>query len=680
MEKLKARISLIEMMSLVLLSWGIFVMSYLIRAFSGAKYWVVTGSIFPYIYILLLLGFLGKRGLRISKEFAVSLVFVLALFTGKAFLFAGSPDVNFLNIVAGTYSSVIVSWFYPTWAREYVSKFLPSWLVPQVESAVLAYYQGGANPDWSVFAAPIISWTLVLISVIFVTWPMIFLILGPHWFEIERLQFPMSVPAIYITNEVFPSEEENNWLSIIDFKRARVKAFWAAFTIGLILNLPFILSQVLPEVPLGGIIGGGYGTYPVSLYQYVRDWLPSSHMDGQLVLYLALLYALLPLDLSISIAITGMFFGLVYRPLVVRMGIVSGVDPGQVWPIPHLEFRVGAYIGLGLIALWVTRERWIKAFKSLKKDFDVDGFSMKIGLLLMLAGTILLVGIFTVAGGNLGMMLIWFIIFTIINIGCAYIWANSIWLGGDCHGYMSWRLGHYIGSSINVWSAAAPQENSALAIYGLACGTMGTCAGAYQSNSFIAQPLVSIAYGYAKATGSDMRKVLIYTLITCVTLVPFALVVNTYVNCHVGILNTSESSMDVYYWGVMSMTFDTGVRRLTYATGRLPFGEYWGATIISAAIVIVVYWLRSIFPWFFLHPVGIAIGFAGSGGWNHWLNMVIGISTRILLNKTLGPKRTMDYLVPILSGLAVGLGSLYLIVGLFVASTISIPNLLMLWK
>ncbi|MCS7119621.1 MAG: DUF6784 domain-containing protein [Nitrososphaerota archaeon] len=684
-ERIHARVSPIEILVLILLAWVFFSVGYITRTFSPAKYWVVDGMFVPYIYVLLILGLIGKRGIRgrgVSKEFAVSLVFVLAILTGKFFFFAGSPDANFIDVIAGTYSSCIVAPIFPSGAADYVRQLLPAWLAPHYAEDVASYYRGGGGQNWSVLIGPIISWTLLLISVVLVTWPMLFLILGPYWHDTERIQFPMALPAVYLTNNTFPVSEHDNaeWLSIFNLASARNKAFWAAFLIGLVLNVPFIISQVAPQVPLGAVVGGGYGTYPINLGPYFSGMLPSAHLSGQIVVYLILLYAILPLDISASIAIVGMFFSLIYRPLVVSSGIVRGTDPGQVWPIPHLEFRVGSYIGLGLIAFWATRDRWIKAFKSLSRDFQVDGVSMRAGMLLMFAGVIMMLGILTAAGGNLFMQIIWFLLFTLINVGCAYIWANSIWLGGDCHGYMSWRLGHYIGSSIGVWSASAPQMNQALAVYSLSCSSMGHCTGAYQSNSPIAPPFMAIAYGYARGTNANIRKVFLYTIVPVIALVPFALVFNTYVNSHAGISNLGEYSGSISWLGTIRAVLDWGNRSLSYATGVMPFSQYWIATIIAAVIVIVVAALRSFLPWFFLHPVGFAIGFAGLGGWNFWLNAVVGIALRISLSKILGPKRTMEYLVPILAGLAIGLGALYLIVGIYVLCTSSIPNLLTLWK
>jgi len=679
-----AKISIAEIVALILIAWVCFVWGFVTRSLSITKYWVVTGTFIPYIYILLLVGYLGKKGIRIGKEFVVSVMFVLMLFTAKWYFFSGSSEVNFYNNIAGSFSSAMIGWQFPTGARDYLPGLVPSWLIPQDEAATLTYFTGGGDPNWGVFMGPIVAWSLIMISIALVSWPMIFLIFGPQWWEVERCQFAMGIPAVYTVNETFPteeSEEKGDWLRLLDTKIARNKVFWIAFGVGLILNAPYIATQLFPAIPLGGVIGGGYGTYPIELYSLIEGVLPNAQVNTSLVIYNALLYAIFPLDLSVTIAIVGLLVGFVYRPAVTRAGIVPpGVSPGSAWPFPHDEFRIGTYLGLTLVVLWATRDRWRRAFGAFTKDYQVEGISMRLGMILMLVGAILMIGIWTAAGGNLLMMVIWFLFYTIINIGGAYYYALAFWYAADCHGYSSWRLGFPIGSSLGVWSATPPQTNPALAIYGFASSSMGTCVGPYESNGLFSQSIATITYGFAKGVRADVRKIFTYVLIVLVALIPFSLVMNTYINSHVGIANTGETGMDVNWWGVVNGALDTGNRGLTWSIGYLSMGEYWTATVIGAVLMIVIGWLRTLFPWFFIHPLGVLIGLGGSGGWIGWPNMIIGIGMRVVLDRTLGPKRTMEYMVPIIAGIALGLGALYILVGLSVMFTASLPNLAALWK
>jgi len=683
-KKILAKISIAEIVALILIAWICFVWGFVTRSLSLVKYWVVTGTFIPYIYILLVVGYLGKKGVKVSKEFVLVLMFVLMLFTAKWYYFSGSSEVNFYNNIAGSFSSAMAGYQFPAEAKDYLPGLVPAWLIPQDEAATALYYSGGGDPNWAVFVGPVVAWSLIMISIALVSWPMIFLIFGPQWWEVERLHFPMTIPAIFTVNETFPSEEseeKGEWLRLLNTKIARNKVFWIAFAVGIVLNAPYIATQLVPALPLGGVIGGGYGTYPINLEPLVAAVLPNAQLNASLVIYNCLLYCIFPLDLSVTIAIVGIFVGLIYRPAVTRAGIVPpGVSPGDAWPFPHDSLRIGTYLGLAVVVLWATRDRWRRAFGAFSKDFEVEGISMRLGMILMLLGTVLMIAIWTAAGGNVVMIIFWFLIFTIVNIGGAYYYATAFWYAADCHGYDSWRLGFPVGAGLGIWSDTPPQTNPALAIYGLASSSMGTCVGPYESNGVWSQSIATITYGFAKGVKADVRKIFTYILIILIALIPFALVMNTYVNSHVGIANTGETGMDVNWWNVVNAALDTGNRGLTWSIGYLPLGEYWLATGIGAVLIIIIGWLRTAFPWFFIHPLGVLIGLAGSGGWIGWPNMIIGIVLRVVLDRTLGPKRTLEYMIPIISGVALGLGALYILVGFTVMFTSSLPNLAALWK
>lgn len=675
------KISIVEIAALILIAWLCFTWGFITRSLSLTKYWVVTGTFIPYIWILLLVGYLGKKGIKIGKEFLLSVMFILMLFTAKWYYFSGSSEVNFYNNIAGSFSSAMMMWQWPAEAKSVLAGLLPTWLVPQNEAAAAIYYGGGGDPNWAIYSAPIMAWSLIFISIALISAPMMFLIFGPHWWEVERMQWPLAIPSMYTINETYPTEEGGEWGKLLGFT-GRNKIFWIAFAAGLFLNAPYIATQLFPAIPAGGVIGGGYGTYPIELYSLVEAVLPNAQINTSLVLYNALILAIFPLDISASILIFRIFTGFIYRPLVTRMGIVPpGVDPATAWPWPHATFvSLGGFIGLGALSVWVTRKRWIKAFSSFKEDFEVEGMSMRLGMTLMIIGVIIFLGIWIVAGGDPGIMILWFMLFTLVNIGGGYYYAGTMWYGADCMGPSTWQLTFPAGVATGVFSLAPPQPSPvAAAVHGFASSSMGTCVGPYEGNGVFSQTLMTINYGLAKGTRADIKKFFTYIITTFIFLVPFAFVVNTYVNSHVGIGNTGETGMDANWWGVGAATMDTGVRSVTWNIGQLSFSDMWLWTIVGSAFFIIIGWLRTVFPWFFLHPLGVLIGIRNAG-WVGWVNPIIGISLRVILERTLGPKRAMEYLIPILSGLVIGLGSLYFIVGLSVMLTTSLPNLAALWR
>jgi len=680
-EKKRTKISIVEIVALVLIAWLVFSWGYISRTFSMDKYWTLMGAFLPFIYIVVLVGFLGKKGIKIGKEFTLALMFILMLTTAKWYYFSGSAEVNIYNMISGGFVAAIVAPNFPAGSMEYIAELAPSWLLvldPQASSVI---YYGGGDPAWGVFVGPIITWSLLYISVFLISLPMIFFVFGPQWYDVERCQYPITVPAAYTLNETYPTEENGEWGRLLSF-RGRNKWFWIAFLIGVIVNLPYLISQVFPATPLGLFAHTYFGCYNIDIYSAVADVLPNAQVNMALGVFVILIIAMFPMDLVLSLLIFRIFTGFIYRPLVTRMGIVPpGIDPGTAWPWPHAVFcNTGGHIGIALFVLWATRHQWMKAFSSFKKDFEVNGMSMRAGMIMMFIGIIMLIGIWTAAGGNLLVTIVWFIIFTLFNLGGAYYYATAMWYGADCSGYQCWQLVFPVGMAMGLFSPTPPQPDPKAAfIEGLATSSSGTCVGFYEGNCVWSQTLMSATYGLARRVGADLKKFVIYITIGFIFMIPFALTLETYVLAHVGLSNVGQYPNDITNWNVIANALDQSVRSVTWSIGALSFTDMWLWTIIGAIFFFAIGWLRTIFPWFFLHPLGVLIGIRNSW-WVGWLNIIIGLLIKLVVERALGPRRAIELLEVVLSGFVIGMGCLYLPTGLYLALNISIPNLIALWQ
>ena len=63
-----------------------------------------------------------------------------------------------------------------------------------------------------------------------------------------------------------------------------------------------------------------------------------------------------------------------------------------------------------------------------------------------------------------------------------------------------------------------------------------------------------------------------------------------------------------------------------------------------------------------------------------WLNIIIAAVIKYVLTKTLGPARTVRYMIPIVAGFLIGAGLPYIISGIFVIVTAALPNVAANWK
>ncbi|MGC9203212.1 MAG: hypothetical protein ACP5HX_11165, partial [Thermoproteota archaeon] len=96
--------------------------------------------------------------------------------------------------------------------------------------------------------------------------------------------------------------------------------------------------------------------------------------------------------------------------------------------------------------------------------------------------------------------------------------------------------------------------------------------------------------------------------------------------------------------------------------------------------VIASYFISARFPvlaWIF-NPVGVVL--STNAGWWSWPAALIALVTKYTLNRIVGPRRSFEVSVELVAGLGAGFSLMYLILGAYVFSTISLPNLGLLWK
>jgi len=452
---------------------------------------------------------------------------------------------------------------------------------------------------------------------------------------------------------------------------------------------PYILVQLFPAIPLGGFAGGGYGHWSLGtsfpgFIQAVQAILPGAEVNCGFVAHLFCVYMILPMDITATVLLMRLIFGFIYAPLAVR----TGIYPPGVWmagsrPFPWFVWmKIGDTLGIGLYALYAARDKIKMWLSSYKTDYTIEGIPARLTLFLAIFGALLFIAIWCVAGLNPVIVIAWLILITLLNIGGAKICAIAArCVGYDCGPIFTWPLLYPLGTSLGLWQGTPPEQgNSQLALFGLFTGTMGTCISAYNDNTLFAPTEVAFHYAVAKGSNADMRKVFIYTIILLIVLTPFALAFDTWFNSHVGLVNTGEYGMGTGIFNPIGVALNTGL--LSATAGKSPaitYGEYWAWTIVGAVTIWILHYLRATFPWFFIHPVGFLVGILDSY-WTGWINPLIGLVVRYSLTKVLGAKRAEELIAAIFAGLAIGIGALYLLVGAVIFSTISIPNLRLLWK
>ena len=683
-EVVKKAIPTSHLVVLVILSWLVFAWAYVTRVMSGAKYWTVTGAWLPWIYILFIVAYLGKKmNIKIDKTLLVAIIFIFGIVTSKWYYFTGTSEVDFINNISSTLSASLAIGVYPPEAS-YLKGLLPSWLVCFDPIASARYFNGGGEPIWSAYIGPIISWSLIFISIALMSLSLTFLFLGPEFYETEHLPFPMTVPTRYVVNNVYT--EDPNKFGDLFFNIRQHKIFWVGALIGLILNIPTVLSQIVPAIPLGSFIGGGYGIINLdqlfpAISSTIRSIFPNAQNTGAMFnIPGILLYMLVPYE----IITTGLFWWfllyLFYPGLVTRAGILApGASVWTSWPIPLTFFSNSAtMLGLGLVVLFITKSKIKRAFLSFKEDYEINGMSARTILSLGIVGVILFIMIWVVAGADPIFVTLFWLISTLEVVGGAYFYAQLLWYGADCVGGGVWTYAWPISAGLGLLPTIAPTPSVNAAVTGYMTVTLGTCVGPFESNGQYNPSILSAIYHIGADTKADLRRLFLYLLTVMVFLAPFAFVFDSWFNSHVGISNTSQSSMDMFWWGETSGALNTGVQTTSWLSGPLPVSTVAVGRLAVAIFMVICYIIISRFPMlsYVLHPIGIA----QYAGWVSWFGMLIALVAKYILNRAVGPRRAMEVTIELVAGLAVGFGLLYLVLGGYVFFTISLPNLGLLWK
>ena len=208
-------------------------------------------------------------------------------------------------------------------------RYFPDWLTVGDVRILQGYFEGDDN-FWQshyieAWAVPILAWTALVIVLLFVML-CINIIIRKQWIEHEKLSYPLTVMPIEVignTTKLF-----SNKLIWLGFGLA----FGLEILAGINYLYPFVPALKIkyllyfPEKPWNAI-----GTLPIYVYPFAIG-----------------LGYLMPLDLSLSFWFFYLFWGL-QRVFFSTIGWTTAIGM-------QTEQRGGAWIGIGLLALWTSRK------------------------------------------------------------------------------------------------------------------------------------------------------------------------------------------------------------------------------------------------------------------------------------------------------------------------------------
>jgi len=656
---------------------------------SGSYNGVLEGWFLPFIYIVVLMEVLGRYSKRLRLNPAQYLLLMIPLWfaAGKAYITDGTLgwESPFDWMQASSFGAFSVGALAAPYSSSWIPvlEMLPSYVIPHSVAAASIEWNGlaaGQSIPWGAYLGPMAFWSLFLIAAAFINLSLSFTITGPEWTETERLIYPLMVPPIYLI-QTATTRDEAGHSSILSFRTAKMKMFWIMALVGLLIGgVPVILSFIPAFSYLAAY---EWGEIPLTWGSYIAGIMPGAYISPTFIILQAILMILLPYEVMVTSLVTWLLIPMFYDTLAVKMGwvtYVAGSENNGAWlygeenPFPYqLWAAMGLTLGIGLYFAWRMRGRIKKALGTIFGPTYYEGdFSVKTGSLMLLGSTILFYILVLAMGVNWLIGIIWLIFYFIWAIAETRMMAE-VWWHPPIMMYTYWQLYWPIGAGLGIWSTAPAQNNASLMATNVLNVSMGDWWAA-RLNPLGPGYLMGL-YKVGHDVKASIKDIFNWTTILTVITFPVTAVFMVWFFAHVGMVNTAISGDAVWRAG---NAFTAGITSSTnswYAGDS--FTGIWGWTIGGIVLIFVLMWIRSIAPWFMFNPVAFVLTL-----WlpeYMWLASLFALVFKYIFSKTLGPRRTEEYIVPAATGFAVGYGLLYVVVGIYVWATYSWPLLMTSW-
>jgi hypothetical protein len=513
---------------------------------------------------------------------------------------------------------------------------IPKWLCVSDTQALREFYLGTGTlysaHNLRAWLTPVLCWTGFLTMLGFVML-CINTLLRRQWTESEKLSYPLVT---------LPLEMVNPRTQLF-----KGRLFWAGMTVAVVLEIWNGLAYLYPSIPMlplkNSTAGQNLETYLTSPPWNAIGWTPMALYPFGIALGM-----LLPVDLLFS----AWFFAWVWR-LERVVGAATGY--ADIPGFPYVEEQsFGAYIGLAVFALWLSRSHFIRIWHGLwdrKADLQDanEPLPYRWALVGLLAGSGGLFAFCHVAGMTPMMIVAFFLIYFALAVAITRMRAE---LGPPAHDL------HMAGPD-SILTSIMPSNTIArsdLTMFSMFFGFNR----AYRSHPM---PIQLEGFKIAERTGGRYRA-LFWAMLLAIA---------------VGALCAFWADLDQSYrYGAAEKIAPPNVQLIF---GSEPWNRMEGwikapsppqqqfntraAIAVGFLITLLLNALRVRLAWFPFHPVGYAV----SGSWALsllWLPLLIAWLIKLLLLRY-GGLRAYRQALPFFLGVILGecvVGSLWMLTGI----------------
>ncbi len=490
-------------------------------------------------------------------------------------------------------------------------RYIPDWLTVSDKRVLEEYYQGGSS-FWNsryihAWAIPVLAWTAFIVVLLFVML-CINIIIRKQWIEHEKLSYPIiALPLEMISNTSGLLRNRLMWLG-----------FGIAFAIEILAGIHF-LYPAIPAINL---------KFRAGLLFTEKPWNAMGSLPIYIYGFAIGLGYLMPLDLSLSL----WFFYLFWKLQLVASSVI-GLRTSGGW---QGEQRVGAWIAIGLLALWTSR-RHIKQALAKALALREDDAMYRFAVLGVILGMAFILIFWYRAGFSPWAALLYFSIYLLLTLAITRMRAE---LGPPTHELHNMHPDYIMVSFMGTRKFGPSNLTSSTLLAWLAYG-------------YRCHPMPHQLEGFKIASTLKMNeKRLVGAMI-------LAAVVGTFVSI--------SAHLILYYkyrfalWGTGPfyrlqgwLTFPTTAN--TAVISQIGFG--FGLTVLFTV-------LKRQFLWWPFYPVGYAVGSGWAISWMWFSIFLDWLSKRLLLS--LGGLKAHRNAMPFFFGLILGqflAGSLWSLIGL----------------
>ena len=563
------------------------------------------------------------------------------------------PTYNSMRYVSGLYNEPY---------REVFWENVPAYMAPKDTAALDNFYHGGGY-DAGPWMSSIVFWIVWSLLVYCGSYLWTFFMRKP-FIDTEKLPFPSGLPSIYTVR--WYAEEENGIPKLFNFRLNLSKVFWLGIVIGILIYVPNTLATLTP-IPVETYVN----VIPFDYNSVTMQILPGAEFNSYWPLADSIAATLFPLDVLATAILYWIVFGVIYPVIGVKTGLLP-YTPGEseyavyantVGPFKRAWFgQFGIPIGLGVWILWNYRKRIIdmlkaalspNAYPNLEKEDQ--GVSYRLVVLGSIVSLVALMGMFAAGGTPIVMAIMGPLLFFVITLGWVRVSGEAS--PAYAPNYIQ-NTGFYfdIGTAFGQWG---PRPDSAgfNSVFMWANFGSGSRMASYSVHGqFLSYKLADMLKTRARDIFWVSMIAMFSIAISAQALYPW------WYSTFAGYLN--QGTVEYHTWDI------AGVWAYSHGT---PTPPDTAETVMYAGLGIVatfaIFWLRGMFTWFFINPVGFQIGAP-----NWWMIYIFAFIIKYAALKVGGVRAWEEYMLPLVVGVALGNGVIQMFSSLVAFFTIAIPN------